>query len=102
MYIFVDAKDPDDVDTYKFDFKALANGKGLTNFLATGETISTRTVTVDSGITKNSDSLTDTSTSITVTLSGGTNGADYVIACKITTSASRTIERSAIVKVRTR
>lgn len=102
MYIFTDPKDPADVDSFKFDFKALQNGNGLSNFLATAETILTRTVTVDAGITKDSDAITDTNTSVTVTLSGGSDNIDYTIACKITTSTGRTIERSAVVQVRQR
>lgn len=95
-------KDPDAVLDYKFDWKAETNGNGDSDWLASGETISTRTVTVDSGITKDSDALTDTNTSVTVWLSGGTDGADYEVACKIVTSASRTDERTAKVPVRER
>ncbi len=92
-------KDPDAVLDYKFDWKALANGNGTSNWLASGETISTRTVTVASGLTKDSDSITDTSTSVTVWLSGGTAGTDYTVACKIVTSASRTDERTIRISV---
>lgn len=92
-------KDPSDVFDYKFDFKALANGTGSSNWLDTSETISTRTVTVSTGLTKDSDTITDTNTSVTVWVSGGTAGAEYTIACKIVTSASRTIERTITIAI---
>jgi hypothetical protein len=83
------AKDPDAVLDYKFDWS---------DWLASGETISTATITEESGITVDSDSLTDTNTSVTVWLSGGTAGTMYDVACLITTSASRTDERT--IKIR--
>ena len=95
-------KDPDAVLDYKFDWKAETNGNGDTDWLASGETISSRTVTVPDGITKDSDSLTDTNTSVTVGFSGGTAGNDYEVACKIATSASRTDERTIKIQVRER
>ena len=95
-------KDPDSVLDYVFDWKALANGRGDRDWLESGETISTRTVTVDSGITKDSDSITDTNTSVTVWLSGGTAGQNYKVVCRIVTTASRTDERTMIIQVRER
>ena len=92
-------KDPNAVLDYKFDWKALANGNGNSNWLADGETISTKTVTVAAGLTNNSDSLTDTNTSVTVWLSGGTVGVDYSVACKIVTSAGRTDERTVTIRI---
>lgn len=82
-------KDPDAVLDYKFDWS---------DWLTGGETISTATITEGSGITVDSDSITDTSTSVTVWLSGGTAGTMYNVACLITTSASRTDERT--IKIR--
>ena len=95
-------KDPDAVLDYKFDWKALTNGSGGTDWLDTDETISSKTVTVDSGITKESDASADTDTSVVVWLSGGTAGVDYEVACKIVTSASRTDERTIKIQVRER
>lgn len=95
-------KDPDAVLDYKFDWKALTNGSGTTDWLDTGETISTRSVSVDTGITKDSDSITDTNTSVTVWLSGGTAGETYTVTCQIVTSDSRTEERSIKIKVKDR
>ena len=95
-------KDPNAVLDYKFDWKALTNENGDTDWLDSDETISTRTVTADTGITKDSDALTDTNTSVVVWLSGGTAGVDYEVACKIVTSASRTDERTIKIQVRER
>ena len=82
-------KDPDEILDYAFDWSS---------WLATGETISTRTISVESGLTESS---TDTESSgvVTVWLSGGTVGNEYDVACKIVTSASRTAERTMTIKV---
>lgn len=93
-------KDPSDVLDYKFDFKGLTNGNGSTDWLVSGETISSRTITADSGITVDSSSITDTNTSVTVWLSSGTAGQSYDVACEIVTSDSRTIEKTLTVIVR--
>ena len=89
-------KDADSVLDYKFDWAALTNGTGRTDWLASGETISTAVVTVGAGLTKDSDSITDTNTSVTVWLSGGTDQTEYTVACKITTDSTpaRTVERT--------
>lgn len=94
-------KDPSDVLDYKFDFAGLTNAaEGATDdWLQAGETISTRTVTVEAGITKDSDAITDSNTSVTVWLSGGTPGTYYDVACLIVTNAGRTLERTITVRV---
>lgn len=66
-------------------------------WLASGESLSTSTFTVDAGITKDSES-NDTS-SATVWLSGGTAGTSYTVTNQITTSAGRTDERSMTIAV---
>jgi hypothetical protein len=98
-------KDPDAVLDYKFDWAADTNGSVdpyATDWLKDGETISSRVVTVASGLTKDSDSLTDTNTSVTVWLSGGTDDTRYNVACKIVTSDSRTDERTITIYVKHR
>lgn len=95
-------KDPSAVLDYKFDWKALTNTGTGSDWLAVGETISSRTVTVPTGITKDSDSITDTNTTVTVWLSGGTAGVDYPVACRIVTSAARTDERTILVRCQDR
>jgi hypothetical protein len=86
-------KDPEAVLDYKFDWSS---------WLATGETISSKTVTVGSGLTEDSSSITDTNTSVTIWLSGGTTDTDYSVECKIVTSDSRIDERSITIRVRER
>lgn len=87
-------KDSSAVLDYKFDWKASTNGSGASDWLASGETIASHTITADSGITVDSSALSDTNTSVTVWLSGGTEGIRYDVACEITTSDSRTDERT--------
>ena len=89
-------KDPSAVLDYVFDW---------TEWLATGETIAVDsetgekliTITADTGITV--DSSTEDAGKVTVWLSGGTAGINYKVACKITTSAGRTDERTIWIKV---
>ena len=89
-------KDPSAVLDYVFDW---------TGWLATGETIAVDsetgekliTITADTGITV--DSSTELDGKIIVWLSGGTAGINYKVACKITTSAGRTDERTIWIKV---
>lgn len=93
-------KDPEAVLDYKFDWRALTNGSGKSDWLASGETITAGyTITAATGITADSDSRTDTNTSVTVWLSGGTAGETYTLECKIVTSASRTDERTMTIVV---
>lgn len=84
-------KDPDAVLDYTVDWSS---------WLASGETISTSVFTVGSGITKDSES--NTTTAGTVWLSGGTAGVAYTVTHQITTSESRTDERSFVVEVKER
>ena len=88
-------KDPDAVLDYAFDWNDSSDP-----WLASGETISSHTITADTGITVDSDS--ESSGVVTVWLSGGTAGQDYDVACKIVTSASRTDERTITIKCRNR
>jgi len=83
-------KDPDEVLDYTFDWATWLNG----------DTIASDTVTVDTGLTKDSDS-NDTD-SVTVWLSGGTAGTAYKVSSKIVTAAGRTAERTIIITVRER
>lgn len=76
-------KDPDSVLDYGIDWS---------DWLASGETISTSTWTVPTGITEDSDLNGDESTLIW--LSGGTAGTTYTLANKIVTSDGRTVERT--------
>ena len=84
-------KDPSAVLDYVFDW---------TEWLATGETITDHTITADTGIIV--DSSTEADGKVTVWLSGGTAGINYKVACKITTTAGRTDERTIGIKVTNR
>ena len=95
-------KDPDAVLDYKFDWKALTNGTGDSDWLQTAETIASHTIDADSGITVDSSALSDTNTSVTVWLSGGTADADYAVRCEVVTSSSRTDERTMTIQCRER
>lgn len=82
------AKDPDAVLDYSWDWSG---------WLAAGETISTSSVTVPAGITK--DSEVGDGDSVTVWLSGGTGGTIYSVTCRITTTDSRTEDRTILISV---
>ena len=71
------------------------------SWLATGETISTYTVTVPTGITLGTGTKAPSQASgkVTYWVSGGTIGQSYRVACKITTNASRIDERTMNIKV---
>jgi hypothetical protein len=85
-------KDPNAVLDFAFDWN-----DSTSPWLATNETISSHTVTVETGITKDSDS--EAAGKVTVWLSGGTAGTTYNVACRIVTSASRTDERTIKIRV---
>lgn len=81
-------KDPAAQLDYEFDWST---------WLASGETISSATVTVPSGMTL--DSQVDAADSVTAWLTGGTAGNTYIVTCQITTSQLRTDERSITIEV---
>lgn len=84
-------KDPDAVLDYGFDWS---------NWLQTGETISTSNWTVPSGLTE--DSASNTATETKVWLSGGTDSKLYGITNHITTSAGREDDRTLSIRVKNR
>ena len=82
-------KSPRDVLDYTFKWKAWLD--------KASDTVSSSTITVDSGITVDSDS--NNTDSATVWLSGGTNGDSYKITNQIVTAGGRTKEGHFFVKV---
>ena len=112
MTTYVPAKDPNSVEPYFFVWCSKNNtNDGTTS--DTGElqsaTISTKAVTADTGLTVDSSSLASVTvagvnysinTVVTVWLSGGTNNTDYEVLCRITTSDSRTLDKTMTVPVR--
>ena len=83
-------KDPDAVLDYKFDWS---------DWLDDGEAILSHSITETTGITIDSDSMTDASTSVTVWLSGGESGASYSVTCHVVTSDGRQDDRSITIVV---
>jgi hypothetical protein len=84
-------KDPSDVLDYEVNWS---------RWLQPGETLVSRTVTVDTGITVDSSVLG--SDKVTIWLSGGTVGTSYRIACRVTTNQFRTAERTFRIQVEER
>jgi hypothetical protein len=81
-------KDPDAILDYGFNW---------TSWLATGETITTSTWVLETGLTEVS---TVSSLGITsIFLSGGVAGEDYIITNRIVTSAGRTDDRSHTIRI---
>ena len=80
-------KDPDAVLDYRVDWTTWLNG----------DTISSSTFTVATGLTK--DSQSNTTTAATVWLSGGTAGTRYLVTNRIVTAGNRTEDRSFYVSV---
>jgi hypothetical protein len=76
-------KDPDERLDYTEDWS---------DYLVSAETISSVAYTVPSGLTNYNTS--NTATTATIWLSGGTHGEEYLVGIKITTSAGRIAERS--------
>jgi hypothetical protein len=76
-------KDPDAILDFEFDWS---------DWLQSGETIASYDITVETGIVNESDSEADGK--VTVWLSGGMAGENYIVACEIDSSDSRTDERS--------
>jgi hypothetical protein len=83
-----EAKDPDEIQSYTFRW-----AKELS-----GETISTSTFLLPDGLTSAATSGSDSTRTIRV--SGGTDGSQYRITNRITTSGSRTLEKTIRVQVR--
>jgi hypothetical protein len=81
-------KDPQAVKDYQLDWTA---------WLA-GDTVSSHTVTVEAGLTKDSDSRA--LGVVTVWLSGGTKGRTYKVTCRVVTTNGRTDERTVEILVK--
>lgn len=86
------AKDPNEVLDFTLDLTA--------PLTVDADTISSHTVTAPTGITKASDSSTDTT--VTAWLSGGTHGVNYPVVYQAVTAGGRTYERTIEVRVRNR
>lgn len=95
-------KDPEAVLDFRFTWGV--SDRNDPPWLADGESIQTATITIspDDTLEVESDSITDDGKSVTVWLSGGTDGSRYTVRCRIVTTASRTDVRSMTVDVQPR
>lgn len=83
MSFTVYVRDPNSVLDYLWDWSA---------WLQSGETISSHTISSPAGI--NVDSSSNSSTTVTAWISGGTTGTAYDVTCRITTNQNRTEDRT--------
>lgn len=95
-------KDPDAELDYLFDWAAKRNNNGLTNWLKEGESITSYTLTVPSGITKLAEALVYDNSAVQIWVSSGTDLIDYTIKCDIITNQGRKDTRRIIIPVRLR
>lgn len=87
MALNVPDKDPDEVLDYRIDWSGRLDG----------DTISASTWAVPVGITQ--DSASNTTTSATIWLSGGTSGEQYTLTNRVTTTGGRTLEQKITLRV---
>lgn len=76
-------KDPDAVLDYQWDWAT---------WLPAGDTITSATVTAETGLTVSSK--TNTTTAVTSWLSGGIVGESYNVTCRVVTADGRTDDRT--------
>ena len=95
VHVGTKTKDPDSVADYKFDWS-----RWLEETTTTTDTISSSSWTVDSGLTKDSDS--NSTTTATIWVSGGTAGTAYQATNRIVTAGGRTADRTITFIVRER
>lgn len=105
-------KDPNSVEPYFVvwcDLDGTNSGAATDDGELQGATIATATWTVPTGITKDSSNqgavtirgvTYGVNTVCTIWLSGGTDGTDYELSVRITTSDSRTLDQTIVVPVR--
>jgi hypothetical protein len=106
-------KDPLDTDIFHVvwcDETGINTGGTADHGALQSATISTVTWTIPTGITSSSNSTAaitihsvsyPTSTVCSIWISGGTVDTDYTLTCKITTSDSRTLYKTAVLPIRT-
>lgn len=92
-------KHPNAVKDYKFDFAAFTNGTGASDWLQSGETITSYSISVPDGLNLDVSGLANSDTAVVIWLSGGTSGFRYDVSCQITTSAGRTEQVTFVLKV---
>ncbi len=84
---------PGSVLDYVFDWAGASNGNGPSDWLAPGEVLSEKTITVEpdeaGGVKVDSSEFLNGSTSVLVWLSGGVFKTNYRIHCEIATPAGK-------------
>jgi hypothetical protein len=112
MSSYVPSKDPNNVEPYFFvwcDKDGTNDGTASDDGELQGATISSYTVTAESGLTldsDNKDAVTirgvdyGVNTVVSAWVSGGTDDTDYTLQCRIVTSDSRTLDMTMIIPVR--
>jgi hypothetical protein len=93
MPIIADPSDKKDY-TYNWASRLLVGGEDV------GDTISTSTWTVPTGITQTTPTPSNTTTTTTIWLTGGTDGVHYKITNHVTTAQGREYDRSFVVQVK--
>lgn len=83
-----DDKDPQDVDSFGINWATRLDG----------DLISSSDWIVPTGVTE--DSASNTTTTTTIWLSGGTDGDDYELTNRITTTGGRTLDQTVKLRVR--
>ena len=111
-YLYAPDKDPNNVEPYFFvwcDRAGTNDGSATDSGELQGATITSYTLTPDTGLTVDSDNKLavtihgvsfSISTTVTAWLSGGTAGIDYKLLCRIVTSDSRTLDMTMVIPVR--
>ncbi len=89
-------KDPDEVLDYEIDWYGTAVEPG--RLYGSTDTIDTSLWVTPSGITKDSDDQTGTTT--TIWLSGGTLGETYEILNRVVTAGGRTMDQTVKLKIK--
>lgn len=84
--------DVNDVIDYLFDFSSILTKMG-------GDTLLTKSVAAESGLTVVSSSFSNGNTGVVVVLSSGSVDTSYTVTCTVTTQQGRTLERSMIIPV---
>lgn len=87
------SKDPDGKLDYAIDWSA---------WLVDGDTISSASWTVPTGIIQATPAPSVTAGKATIWLSGGTAGTSYPVTCRVTTAAGRIDDRTITIVVRDR
>lgn len=84
-------KDPSEILNYTFNFsREMESGEAITGFA----------ITVDEGLVL--DASSNTTTTVTARVSGGTNGRNGSVRCEVDTDASQKIIDVAYIPIRTK